>query len=489
MTPTLLLIDGRWVDGESTAPVLDKFRGLVVAEIAQASPGQVDEAVAAACAVAASGSLHPHARHEVLIGAAQLLELRRPELVAGMVAEAGFTVADASVEVDRAVQTLTLSGEEATRIHGEVVPISSAPGVTGRLAFTVRRPVGVVVAITPFNSPLNTVAHKVGPALAAGNAVVLKPAELTPLTAGTLAGALVDAGLPPGWLNVVHGAGETVGQQLLEHPEPDFYTFTGSTEVGRTIQRSVGLRRTQLELGSLSCTIVCQDADPERVAIRAVPASFRKAGQVCTSVQRLYVHRDVLDACLAAMVAEAGSWPAGDPADERTRVGPLITEAAAARVDRWVEAAADGGARVVLGGGRTGSVVTPTVVTDVPAASDLWCRELFGPVVSVVPYDDLGATLAEIDSLPYGLAAGVFTNDIDRALRVATTLRVGSVHVNDTSSSRVDQVPYGGMKASGFGKEGPKYAAAEMTEETLVTITTPTDERPSAASPARRPAP
>lgn len=483
-----LLIDGRWVDGGSTAPVVDKFRGLVVAEAAQASPAQVDEAVAAARAAAASGPLHPHARHEVLIGAARMLEQRRPELIAGMVAEAGFTTADASVEVDRAVQTLTLSGEEATRIHGEVVPISSAPGVTGRLAFTLRRPVGVVVAITPFNSPLNTVAHKVGPALAAGNAVVLKPAELTPLTAGSLAGALVEAGLPHGWLNVVHGAGETVGQQLLEHPDPDFYTFTGSTAVGRAIQRTVGLRRTQLELGSLSCTIVCQDADPGQVAARAVPASFRKAGQVCTSVQRLYVHRDLLDACLEAMVEEVRSWPAGDPADERIRVGPLITEAEAVRVESWVDAAVDGGARVLHGGGRAGPVVGPTVVTDVPAASDLWCRELFGPVVSVVPYDDLSATLAEIDSLPYGLAAGVFTNDINRALRVATALRVGSVHVNDTSSSRVDHMPYGGLKASGFGKEGPKYASAEMTEETLVTITTPAGA-PPVLPPAARPAP
>ena len=368
------------------------------------------------------------------------------------------------------MQTLLLSAEEAKRLTGDVVPMDGAPGVSGRIGFTVRRPVGVVAAITPFNSPLNTVAHKIAPALAAGNAVVLKPAQQTPLSAAALCALLEESGLPAGWLSLVHGDGERAGRALLEAPEVDFYTFTGSTRVGEIIQRSVGLRRTQLELGSVSCTIVCEDA-PVAVAVqRAVGAAFKKAGQVCTSLQRLYVQEPLVDEVTAGIAGAISGRHAGDPNEPDSFSGPLISPGEADRVERWVKQATAEGAQLVAGGGRDGALMDPTLLTAVPSRARVLTDEIFGPVLNVIPFRSVDTVVADINALPYGLAAGVFTRDIDRALRVAMDLRVGGVHVNETSSSRLDLMPYGGVKASGFGHEGPAYAAREMTEERLITI-------------------
>lgn len=470
MRDARLLIDGEWHDGAEQTAVLDKYRHEPVANVARATPDDVVRAVDAARRAQARGSVHPFERFEVLATAAELVAQRRTAFVETMIAEAGFTTEDAATEVDRAIVTLRTSGEEAKRIHGEMVPLDAAPGVRGRLGFTLRRPVGVVGAITPFNSPLNTVAHKVGPALAAGNSVVLKPAELTPVSTDLLAEALLDAGLGAGLLNVVHGPGTVVGRALIEHDGVDFFTFTGSTEVGRAIKRAAGLRRTQLELGSISCTIVSDDADLDLVVQRTAPASFRKAGQVCTSVQRLYVDAQVADELRERLVAETRGWRCGDPSNPATRVGPLISLGEAERVASWIAEATERGASVALGGTRDGAVVAATVLTGVDPTSRVMCEEVFGPVVSIVPFTSLAAVVDEINAGEYGLAVGIFTRDLSRALASATRLRVGSVHVNDTSSSRVDPMPYGGLKASGHGKEGPKYAIREMTEETLVTL-------------------
>ena len=470
MTTARLFIDGSWTDGESTAVLDDKYTGEPIAEVAQASAAQVDEAVGALQRAHAQHVIPAYERFEILSRAAQLVDDRRDQLVDTIIADSGFTVSDAKGEINRAIQTLRLSGEEATRLAGEMVPMEGAPNVRDRIGFTIRRPVGVVCAITPFNSPLNTVSHKVGPALAAGNAVVLKPASYTPLTATALVEILLDAGLPASHIALLHGSGGSVGGPLLNDPRIGFYTFTGSTEVGRLIQRTVGLRRTQLELGSLSSTIVCDDADLSRAVELCVGAAFRKAGQVCTSVQRIYVQDSVRDDFTSAVVDEVGQREYGDPRNPDTFTGPLISASEADRVESWIEGAVDAGAKALIGASRDNRVVAPTVLTDVAPDMQVMCHEVFGPVLSVRGFTDLDTVIDEVNDTPYGLAAGIFTRDISRSMRAAERLHMGSVHVNQTSSSRVDLMPYGGVKESGFGHEGPRYAAREMTEERLVTI-------------------
>ncbi|WP_459615051.1 aldehyde dehydrogenase family protein [Bordetella sp. 2513F-2] len=462
------LIDGQWHSAATRFPVHDKYSGEVIAEVAQADGEQVAAAVRVARAAADSGAPAPHDRAMVLRRAAQLLDTHRQRLVDVMVAEAGFTLGDASGEVDRAKVTLDLSAEEGLRLTGEMVPFAASPGAHQRLGFTQRFPVGVVCAITPFNSPLNTVLHKVAPAYAGGNAVVLKPSALTPLTGALLGEILLEAGMPPGFLAIVQGDGDAVGSALLAEPGIDFYTFTGSTRVGRIIQQAAGLRRTQMELGSIASTIVCADADLDRAVPRIANAALRKAGQVCTSVQRLYVERAIAAELAERLVAYARTLKAGDPRDPDTRVGPLISEAAAIRAEQWLRQAQAAGATVLCGGQRRGSVVEPAILADVPEDTQVWCQEAFAPLLAIRPYDDFEAALDSANSTPYGLSAGVFTRNIERAMLAARRLRFGTVQINETSSARSDVMPFGGVKDSGFGKEGPAYAIREMTEERLL---------------------
>ncbi|MGY4647305.1 aldehyde dehydrogenase family protein [Mycobacterium sp. URHB0021] len=468
-----LFIGGQWTDGHTTHEAADKFDGKPVAVVHYASPEQVDTALTALAraATAATTTSFPHYdRYLVLSRASALLAERRPEFVDSIIDDTGFTVADAEREVGRAVQTLLLCGEEAKRIHGEVVPLHGAPGAGERLAFTVRHPVGVVCAITPFNSPLNTVAHKVGPALAAGNAVILKPAAQTPLTAVLLVELLLECGLPESLIALVHGGGATVGETLLASPVPAFYAFTGSTGVGEHIRRAIGIRKAQLELGSLSSTLVCNDAPLERAVDACINAAFRKAGQVCTSVQRLYVQSGIADEFADQLAHRLGTRRAGDPRRDETFVGPVISATEADRVEKWVQSAVEHGATVVRGGDRNGQVISPTILKDVDGSMDVMTKEIFGPVVSLVRFDNLDDAVVDINDTPYGLAAGIFTRDLNNALYAAGRLRMGSVHINETSSSRVDLMPYGGVKDSGTGLEGPRYAIEEMTEQRLITI-------------------
>lgn len=466
-----LFIDGSWTTSDRTTPVEDKYSTEVLGEVNVASEAQVDHAIGALNASHAKGPLHPHHRFEILARASQLVEERRDALRRIIVAESGFSTKDADGEVTRAVQTLRLSGEEATRLNGEVIPLEGAPGVTNRMGYTVFSPLGVVAAITPFNSPLNTTCHKVGPALAAGNPVALKPATYTPFTAAALVHILLDAGLPEDRIALLQGGGGSVGQRLLEDERIAYYTFTGSTEVGRTIQTTVGLRGTQLELGSLSSTFICNDADLDRAVSASVSAAFRKAGQVCTSIQRLYVERSVYDTVRERLVEAVGRLNVGDPADPETDVGPVISAADAERIEAWVLAAEQQGATRLIGGDRVSRVVQPCLLEDVDPGMQVMCEEVFGPVLSVLPFDDLDLAVDQANDTPFGLSAGVFTDDLSRAFRAAARLRMGSVHINQTSSSRIDLMPYGGVKDSGYGHEGPRYAAREMSEEKLITIT------------------
>jgi succinate-semialdehyde dehydrogenase/glutarate-semialdehyde dehydrogenase len=338
------------------------------------------------------------------------------------------------------------------------------------MAFTIRVPRGVVCGITSFNAPLNFVAHKAAPALASGNTVVLKAPQATPFSATLLAEIFIEAGLPPAHINVVQGPGSEVGRWLIQNQKIRFYTFTGSTTVGKQLQRDVGLRPIALELGSIAATVVCADADLDRAVPRVANSAFRRAGQACTSTQRLFVDRRVFEEFLAKFAAATERLPVGDPQDPDTVVGPMISEAEAARAEQWVNEALRGGARLVAGGQRRGALLMPTIIADVTREMRVLCEEIFAPVVAVLPFDALDDAIAEINSTEFGLATGIFTRDITTALTAARRIHVGVVHINESSSSRVDLMPFTGVKDSGRGREGPKYAMQEMTEERLITV-------------------
>jgi len=467
-----LLVDGQWIAGRGPVlEVLDRYRLQPVARFGTADREQVARAVDGAHAAFRAGAPAPYERGAILQRAAGIIEGRTDAFVRAMQLEAGFTVQDASGEVRRCAETLRLSAEEARRLAGEVIPLAGAPQQAGRMGFTLRVPLGVVVAITPFNSPLNTVAHKVAPAFAAGNAVILKPASATPLTACLLAEVLLEAGLPKGFLSLLPG-GAQVAEWLIADPRARFFAFTGSTEVGRSIQSRAGLRRTQMELGSIACCILCDDAKLDTALTKVVNAGYRKAGQVCTSVQLLLVQKGILQQVETKLAALVSALPFGDPGDPKTVVGPLISEREAMRVESWIAEAVAAGAKCLAGGGaRIGAVVPPALLTSVHDSMKLGCQEVFGPVVCILPFDTLDQAIARVNATPYGLAAGIFTNRLADAFAAALKLEVGGVHVNETSSSRVDLMPYGGSKDSGFGREGPRYAVHEMTEERIVTFT------------------
>lgn len=463
------LIDGAWVETDTRFEVEDKFSGEIVAQVCQATPALISKAVASAKAALAQGVPAPHLRAAVLAKAADLIEGYTERFIQAMMAEAGFNRTDAALECARAKLTLDLSAEAAKQLTGHTVPFGAHPGAEARIGFTLRDPIGVVAAITPFNSPLNTVIHKVGPSFAAGNPTVLKPSSVTPLCAALLGELLLEAGMPKGFLQIVQGEG-AIANHLLENQDIAFYTFTGSTRVGRIIQSHLGLRRSQMELGSIASTILCADADLDAALPKIANAGFRKAGQVCTSVQRLYVERSIFEAAVAGLVRAAATLPAGDPAREETRVGPLISLPAAERVEAWIKEAVARGATVQCGGTREGRVVAPTVLTGVPSDAKAWCEEVFGPIISVQPFDDLDEAIAGANDTEFGLAAGIFTRDIGKAQKAMRQLKFGTVQINETSSARADVMPFGGVKASGFGKEGPLYAAQEMSIERLIVL-------------------
>jgi acyl-CoA reductase-like NAD-dependent aldehyde dehydrogenase len=465
-----LLVQGRRVDGAAQPiTIYDKYSGEAIATAHVPAARQIDDAVEQAHAAWRLGVPGQSERAQILERAAAGVERAATELIRLMQQEAGFPGADGEAEVRRCAQTLRLSAAVAREFAGEVVPLAGSPGQSGKFGFTLRVPLGVVLAVTPFNSPLNTVTHKIAPAFAAGNAVILKPSSETPVTASKFAQILLDAGMPPGLLSILHGGAEVV-HRLLEQPAIRYIAFTGSTATGRAIMRAAGLRRTQMELGSIACTILCDDADLDLALPKIVNAAYRKAGQVCTSVQILLVHQSLrlkVEDRLAALTAEV---PYGDPADPRTVTGPVINDAAAVRIESWIDGALATGARRLVGGPRKRRVLPPTLLTDVDDRMDVVRLEVFGPVLCIRTFDDLTEAIELVNRTPYGLATGIFTQRIEPAFLAIRNLEVGSVYVNDTSSSRVDVMPYGGSKDSGFGREGPKYAAREMSEERMITF-------------------
>jgi len=464
-----------WINGEAWntsehLTVTDKASGMPWATVSQAGQREVEAAVAAACQAFAQKPLTVTQRYDILTRAAGLIRSRIDDLARTMAYEAGKPLRDALAEADRAADTFTWAAEEAKRIHGEMVPLEATPGSENRLAFTIRVPVGVVCAITPFNFPINMVAHKIAPALAAGNAVVLKPASYTPVVAAKLCAILTDAGLPAGWLNLVVGPGDSVGNALLTDTRIGFYTFTGSVPVGETLKRTIGLRRCTLELGSNAAVIVHEDANVAKAATQCALKGFSYAGQVCLSVQRILVHRAVAEEFTAKLSEVAQGLKVGDPKESTTDIGPLISEGEARRAETWIQEAVAAGASLLTGGQRNGPFLTPAVLTNVQPQMRVVCQETFAPIVSVQTYETLDEAFRMANDSEFGLQAGIFTSSLSVAMAAGRSLRVGGVMINDTSFYRAGQMPYGGVKRSGMGREGPRYAIEEMTELRLVVM-------------------
>jgi glyceraldehyde-3-phosphate dehydrogenase (NADP+) len=462
---------GRWQSSPLTLDVVDPENGELVGTVADCSPADVDEAV---CSVARAVLTGPHwpvwQRREVLHAAAALLHERRATFAELISREGCKPVQNAAREVERAVETMRLSAEQADRLEGQTLPFGNTARGENRLGWYTREPVGVVGAITPFNDPLNLVVHKVGPALMGGNGVVLKPAEQTPLTALALTELLLDAGMPADRLAVLPGRGAAVGAALVSHPRVDMVSFTGGRTTGNVVAGTAGAKKTLMELGGIGTVVVLPDADVARAASAVVDGAFGNAGQNCLSVQRVFVARELLDELVSLVVELTDDLVIGSKADPRTDVGPLIDEAAADRVERWVQDAVDAGAEVGTGAKRDGTFYWPTVLTSVPKGSRVLTEEIFGPVVSIEPFDSADAVVTEVNSLEYGLQAGVFTRDLDAALDVAQQLRVGAVMINDTGDFRIDAMPFGGSKGSGVGREGVPFAVDAMTEPKIIAI-------------------
>lgn len=460
-----MYVAGQWLDKPTTIPVQSPYDGRVIASVPRAGPEDVERALASALEGARQmARTTAYERHRFLCRAAELVGERAEELARTISLEEGKVLAEGRGEVARAIETLTGSAEEAKRIHGETVPLDADPSGAGKLGFTLRVPCGVVVAISPFNFPLNLVCHKVGPALAAGNAVVLKPATDTPLSALKLVELLLEAGAPPLSIQCLTGPGGELGEALVSDRRVRKVSFTGSRDVGDRIARTAGLKVVTMELGSNSPIVVMPDADPEKVAEAIVRTGYSNAGQSCISAQRVLTSRARYAELILALAPKVQSLEAGDPLVEGVQVGPLIHEREAARVEEWIREAVEGGAKVAVGGGRSGALHFPTVVVDVKPQMRLSREELFGPAVALTPFDSLDEAIAMANDSRYGLSASIFTENLEAAMRFAREVESGNVHVNFGPSWRADLMPYGGFKESGLGKEGPRYAVEEMTE-------------------------
>lgn len=462
-----MLIGGKWQFGAAEYDVIDPYRGGVVARAPESTPADLDAAISAAVAAKAEAAAMPgYKRAELLHRVGALLEERADEIAEIMTRETGKAIRDSRAEVERSKDTIRLSAEEAVRIQGEHIPMDATPMGAGKIAMMLRFPVGAIAAITPFNAPFNLAAHKIAPALASGNTVVLKPPPQAPLVVHKLVELFVDAGVPAGFLNVVYG--NQVGPLLVRDPRIDFITFTGSTRVGAEIKAASGLRRVALELGGTGQTIVHSDADIEEAAPVCARNAMRLAGQSCASVQNIYVHESRYDDFVARLTDEVRKLKAGDPLDPGTDVGTLIDEAAARRISTWVDEAVSGGARIAAGGGRQGAQLQPTLLVDVDPSMQVVCNEVFGPVASVQKYGNLDDVFAIVTDAPLGLQCGIYTKSLETAMAAARRLRSGAVIINGSSTWRTDQMPYGGVKNSGIGREGPHYAIREMTEGRLI---------------------
>ncbi|MDZ5610363.1 aldehyde dehydrogenase family protein [Bacillus pseudomycoides] len=468
-----LYIDGTWKEVESYKTLYAPYSEEVLAEIAQGTEKDVQKATAAAKkAVKEMAELSAYDRASILEKVAQMMDERSEEFAQIIAKEAAKPIRAARGEVDRTVQTYKFAAEEAKRIYGETLPLDAAPGADDRIAYTIRKPLGVIGAITPFNFPLNLVAHKVGPAIAAGNTIVLKPADQTPLSSYALVELFEEAGLPKGAFNIVSGRGSIVGEALVKDDRVSSITFTGSPEVGIGIKAKAGLKRVTLELGSNAAVVIDENVElTEEVIERVKWGAFVNNGQVCISVQRVFVHENKMEEFTKKLTKAMEKVVVGDPLHEETDVSALISKNDVDRIDSWIQEAVKEGATILYGGKkRDARIFEPTVLANVPEYVSVQCQEVFGPVVTVNTFRTFDEALEKVNNSRYGLQAGVFTNDLTKAMRAIDELEVGGVMINDIPTFRVDHMPYGGVKESGTGREGIKYAIEEMTEMKLICI-------------------
>jgi acyl-CoA reductase-like NAD-dependent aldehyde dehydrogenase len=467
-----LLAAGEWAETGEWGEVRSPYDGAVVGRVAEGDAALVDRAARAAQEAFETADFPQHERAALLDRAAALVRERRDDLALAIAAEAGKPLKTATVEAERCVDTLTFSATEARKLTGGTVPMEASAAGVGKLGVMLRVPYGVVGAISPFNFPLNLVAHKLGPAIAAGNAVVLKPAGQTPISALKLAAILAEAGLPDGWLSVIPGPGSAVGNAIVEHELTRALSFTGSAGVGWGIRSKVPHKKVNLELGSNAPLIVHADGDWETAADKAQIHAFSHAGQSCISIQRILVQEEIAEAFSERLVANVEKLTVGDPLDSGTDVGPLITPEDRDRVKGWIEEAVAGGAKLLTGGELVdeGRCLAPTRLGSPPRDAKVWCEEIFGPVATIDTYGEFGEALAMANDSKFGLQAGVFTRDVSRGLEAAGTLEFGGVLINEVPTFRTDQMPYGGVKDSGNTREGPAFAVQELTEERFITL-------------------
>ncbi|GIN88018.1 aldehyde dehydrogenase [Heyndrickxia sporothermodurans] len=464
-----LFIAGEWIASEKYSELLSPFTLEKIADIPQASGEQVDCAIEAAYeSRAMMASMPAYQRAEILEKLVRLLKEKEQQAAEIIALEAAKPLKTAIGEVQRTIETYKFAAEEAKRIHGETISMDAAIGGVGRIGYTLREPIGVIGAITPFNFPMNLVAHKVGPAIAAGNTVVLKPASQTPLSAYFIAELLEEAGLPKGVLNVVTGSGRIVGARLVSSDKVNMITFTGSPSVGIGIRNKAGLKKVTLELGSNAGVIIDKGTNLNTIIPQCVMGAFSNQGQVCISLQRIYVHEEIYDDFKQKFVAETQKLVCGDPLSLDTDVSALISPPDLERSLQWIKESVAEGAVIAIGGTTEGNVLLPTVMLDVNSHSKISCQEVFAPIVLIHPISTIEEGIKYINDSKYGLQAGIYTNDINTALHASNKLHVGGVMINDIPTFRVDQMPYGGVKESGTGREGLKYAVEEMTEMKLV---------------------
>jgi len=464
-----IFLAGNWVDKPKKLEVKNPFDNSVIDTVPKADSADLEKALAfAERGAKVMAKLSSYDRWKILRKAADLMAARNEELGQTISKEEGKVITEGRGEASRAVETIMGSAEEAKRIHGETVPLDADPTGSKKLGFTLRIPCGVVAGIAPFNFPLNLVCHKVGPALAAGNTVIVKPASDTPLSALKLTEILLESGLPPEGIQCITGSGGEIGDALVADRRVRKVTFTGSREVGDRICRTAGIKKVTMELGSNSPVIIMPDADLNKVASAIAMTGYGNAGQTCISTQRVLTANKIYGDFLGALKPKVEALTIGNQLDEKSKVGPMVKESEAVRVDDWIKEAVSGGARLVAGGGRRGAIYMPAVVADVHPDMRISRDELFGPAVAVTPFDTIEEALTLANDSVYGLAAGIFTENVEWAMKFAREAEAGNLHVNWGSQWRVDLMPYGGLKDSGFGKEGPRYAVEEMTEMKMV---------------------
>ncbi len=466
-----MYIGGQWVPGSESMEVLNPYDGSVVDTVPMATAADIDRALDSAVrGAAAMRVLTGFERYQILHKAADLVMEHRQELAETITREEGKIIGEATIEAERAAEIIYLSAEEAKRLYGEVIPVDGGPGVVGKFGFTVRVPCGVVACISPFNFPLHLVCHKVGPALAAGNAAVLKPASDTPLVALKLVELLLEAGVPAEAVQCITGRGSIVGDVLVSDPRIRKISFTGSRDIGERICQQAGLKKVTMELGSNAPVVILPDADLDKVAERLPPTAFSNAGQVCISAQRVLVDQAIYGDVIDALTPTVTSINTGNPLDSGTRMGPMIRQSDANRVQAWVEEAQAGGAKLLAGGGLDGQTYQATLLADVSADMKISCEEVFGPTLGLTKVENVEEAIAIANNTHYGLSASVFTQDLDAAMQYIQQVESGNIHINWGTQWRVDLMPYGGLKDSGFGKEGPKYAVEEMTETKMIVM-------------------